>query len=463
MIHEESHYLLTRYLRSPVVDVGTGESVAYKAIRVPDDWLSIFKPKAIRTVCANSLENPDAVSRVMDPLADGGCLILSELSKEARKELAKRYQIQVWQDGPFTIVKRLSGKSGEISRSELTPSDGRKRVCIVRYGAIGDHLMVSPLLQHYRDEGWHITYNCSERGEDIYGKDPRIDNLWVQEHGIVPPDERIFKYWERMKEGFDHFVNLSEVIEGDLLRIEGKDNYHDPWEKRQAECSGNYFDAHFRRAGLEISGRLPKIHLTSKETDWAKEEVHRVRRKAGRSMVVLWNPVGSSFHKVYPWVFDVWNLIRENRDDIGIIVISDALGQFLVGNEFKDLVHNGGGKYKIRQSIALHSAVDAVVTVETWSMIASFAFEAPLVGLLSHSGRENYPRRDRDFLLSPSAHDCPCWPCHQLHYSRNSCPRGIYCKDTTLCMDSIPPVDVYNALMKIYERKRDGNDSLIAS
>lgn len=455
MWHTEEHWRLTRYLRSPVVDVGEGDAVCHKAVRVPPDYLSIFANGALRTVCVNELDGAGPAADLLRPLAEGGHLIACSVSPGGMKGLRSAAKISVCEDGPFTIVRKTGKGTGQTpwpARSQA--GDGRRRVLIIRYGAVGDHLMLTPLLDYYRSEGYHVTLNCTETGGKVFRGDPRIDDLWVQEGGIVPADDRIRAYWERIGKEYDEVVNLSESVERDMLALEGTPEFNAPAERRRATGGRmTYFDRQFEAAGLAGRGRLPSIWLSESERRWAADEAMRIRKRIGRSMLVLWNPVGSSFHKIYPWMFDVFNIVRHNGDDIGFLVVSDGQGGYLAGSEYSDVAFNAGGRYDIRRSIAMHSAVDAVVSVETWSMIAAFAFDAPLVGLLSHSSRSNYPARGQDILLAPSVADCPCWPCHQLHYTRASCPRGVHCRDATLCMDSIPPSDVYDALLSIYRRR----------
>jgi ADP-heptose:LPS heptosyltransferase len=454
---KEWHYRLYRYLRSPIVDAGEGDPVCQIAVKVNLGLGQVywFKDRSLKSLCVDALDERMAMS-MFPMLADGGIIATLEVTPEALKAIRKEYRYQVIKEHPFTIIKRLSGAAGEQPAPVPRPVNGRKRVLIIRYGAYGDHLMVTPLIQHYHDEGWHITYNVTERGEHIFKNDPRIDDLMVQESGVLSAERIVLnKYWEDIGKGFDKVIPLSETVEGHLLRIENTIEYHDSWEKRHADCNKNYIDYHFERAGLDIKGRLPSVWLSDAEREWAKKEVEQIRKKLGKRFIVLWNIFGSSFHKAYPWMFDVWMLLRTNRDDIGVLAVSDDAGGYVLGNEFSGTVFNGGGKYKFRQSLALHSAVDAVVTPETWSMTAALAFPAPLIALLSHSSRENVTMRDGDIFLSAPLKDCPCTPCHQLHYSKNSCPRGAFNKNTTLCMDSITPADVYDALMLLRSRHGD--------
>ena len=458
MKEADQHYRLYRYLRSPIIDAGEGTCVSNKGLKIEMGQVGWFKERGIRSLCLDEVP-PKTIRPAFDMLADGGAVYTLDVAPETIKLLRPDYKYQVISEPPFTIIKRLSGSGGEVPVLPKKPHGGRKRVCIVRYGAFGDHLMVTALVEHYHREGWHITYNCTEKGESLFKNDPRIDDLMVQEENVISANRvGMVAYWEKLGKDFDKLVPLSEVVEGTLLRIEGTKEYHDSQLKRRVDCCKNYIDHHFEKAGLpEITGRLPVIPLSDTEREFARKEVDAARKRLGKSFIVLWNVFGSSWHKAYPWMFDVWWLIKQNRDDIGILAISDQMGKFVVGTEFNDVVYNGCDRYKIRQSLSLHSAVDAVVTPETWSLIASQAFDAPMIAMLSHSDPKNFTWRSNDIVLTPPIKDCECYPCHQLHYSRNSCPRGTYNSESTLCADSIAPATVYQALLKL--RSTHGNDT----
>jgi hypothetical protein len=447
LIRDDLHYKLYRYLRSPVVDAGEGQAVCKGALKITLSQLLWFKERHLKSICMDDVSEQQ-LALVFPLLADGGILITPSITPEAIKSLRKAYRYQKIIEGPFTIIKRLSGAPGEFPAPVPKPVNGRKKVLLIRYGAIGDHLMVTPLIQHYYDEGWHITYNVSENGENIFKDDPRIDDLMVQQMSLISTVRtEMDEYWQKIGKDYDKVVQLIECVEGDLLRIEGTPQYSDPWIKRHAECDKNYIDHHFERAGLDVKGRFPSIWLSDAEREWARKEVDMVRKKLGKSFIVLWNIFGSSWHKAYPGMFDVWSLLKINGDDIGVIAVSDKMGKYVVGNDFNDVLFNGCDRYKIRQSIALHSAVDAVVTTETWSMTAALGFDAPMIALLSHSSPKNISHREKDILLEASLAKCPCKTCHRLNYSRASCPRGTFYQDATACMDAIEPGTVYSKLI----------------
>ena len=455
MIKPEYHYLIIRYLKCPIVDLGGGELPSVKALKMSGENLPIIKEQSVRTFCVDGIREAQHVTTLWPLLAEGGCLILANpLEDDALKVLRSTGKYQVIEKYPLYVYKKLSGTGGEIPYNRPVPEQGQKTVCMVRYGALGDHIQMSAVIDHYHREGWWVVYNCNRKGRDIFRGDPRINEYIDHEDNIVPADKgKLDAYWNALAKHYDKFINFAEIAEKTLLRIEGRQQeYNDTWEKRHADCNRNYYDEHFVRCGLpEIKGRGPSIWLSDKEREWAEKEVEAARRKTGKSFIVLWNIMGSSFHKMYPWAYDVWYLCEHNGDDIGFITVSDELGAFIEEKRSKNILCRGG-KYTIRNTMALHSAVDAVVSTETNSMNIGLGFPAPVIALLSHSSTEQFPWREYDIPLTPSVKEVPCYPCHQLHYSRNGCPRGTYNTGATACMEGIPPGTVYQSLLKLRSR-----------
>jgi len=296
-----------------------------------------------------------------------------------------------------------------------------------------------------------VTVITQDRGKQILGGDPRVDDLMVIEPGVVPTEVGKFEpFLAEMAKGYDEFINLSGILEERMLPREGQDPlYFEDYDTRQVKCSGRYMDAHFEKCGLPVpADPNPTVHLTRAERDWAVTEAANIKKTLGKSFLVLWNLMGSAYHKMYPWLYDVWGIVENNRDDIGFVTVSEPLGIVLEERKFK-CVAGRAGKYSVRQTLAMHSAVDAVLTPETMSLVAGLSFSAPIIALLSHSSPSQYRWREGDKALYPAHRDCTCYPCHQIHYTRRSCPRGVYCKDATLCMDSITPKAVYEALVAV--------------
>jgi ADP-heptose:LPS heptosyltransferase len=78
------------------------------------------------------------------------------------------------------------------------------------------------------------------------------------------------------------------------------------------------------------------------------------------------------------------------------------------------------GEINIRHSFILMQYADLVVSPETSVANAASAFDTPKVVILSHSTEENLTKywRNCTAVYEP----VQCFPCHKLHYTKDSCP-----------------------------------------
>lgn len=447
---KKDHFpFIARYLHSPIVDISGGEPFTPRSNIVKDQDLNILRALGTKTLVGYRWNNTDKVADVWSKIAESGYVIFKEITEDVQKAIRKIGCYRVLRKEPMWVLQKVGQRPGFIPMIEK--KDDRKRICLVRFGAYGDMIFMTLLIDHYKRSGYHVTLCTTERGNGIFKNDPRLDDVMFIESGVVSDAVGVFEgFFAELAKQYDELINLSGTLESTLLPREGQDKlYGEDFLTRHAACNKNYIDAHFEKCGLPVAPKAkPKIWLSESEISWAYHEVGLAKKALKKSFVVLWNLWGSSFHKIYPWMYDVWGLVDANEDDIGFITISDQEGKILEDKRLR-CVFRRAGRYSIRQTLALHSVVRAVVTPETLSLVAGFAFDAPIVALLSHSSPEQYYWREQDVVLYPTHLDCPCYPCHQIHYSRLSCPRGKVERSATLCMDSIAPVDVYEAIKKI--------------
>jgi len=453
---------IARYLRSPVLDLSGGDAFTETSIRARDTTLDPFLQNSVRTIVGYRMQEKTFLERIWGLLSEGGCLIYRDIHPDVLQLLKRIGRHRVLMEDPMWVVQKLKGANGRVV--DLKLADPRKKVALLRLGAYGDMIMITPLLDYFRAQDCHITVITQSKGKEILGRDPRIDDLMAIEPGVIPTEVGKFEpFLEEMAKKYDRFINLSGTLEETMLPREGSDPlFFADYDTRQLKCGGKYMDAHFVKAGIPVPLHPnPTVYLHKDELEWGVAEARRLKATLRKSFLVLWNLMGSSFHKMYPWMYDVWSIIEHNRDDIGFVTVSEPLGIVLQDRQFK-CVAGRAGKYSIRQTLALHAAVDGVVTPETMSLVAGLGFRAPVIALLSHSSKDQYWWRPGDRALYPTLKDCPCYPCHQIHYSRRSCPRGVYSGDATLCMDSITPKQVYDALVEI-RGERSGDDAGAAS
>jgi hypothetical protein len=404
-------------------------------------------PGTIGTCIVGDILYEDMISELISHLRDGGTIICYQPTKKQIDKAATVSRLQYWEEEGFVIIRKLSGKKG-IEKINPKKADPEKVQYVFRLGANGDQLMMTPIVQYLYEQGKHIVYITNN--PTMWKGDPRITELWGIPRHLFKLGDHLESYLTYLKDTYgDKYLDFSQAVEITLLAGEDDTAFKLPQAMRIARGAKEYMKWHFEYKGLPIPEGpvFPSIHLSSEERKWAMREVMKLKAE-GFDKVILWNIFGSSFHKMYPWMFDVWELIKMNKDRIAVMCIGDAIGGFAVGGSHSKFVRNYArdGKTGIRKSLALHSAVDAVVTPETWSLTASFSFDASVVAMLSHSLPSCFPFRSKDRPLFPSSKDCPCYPCFQMHFYRDSCPRGKIEQAAVLCMDQISPRLVYQAI-----------------
>ena len=345
---------------------------------------------------------------------------------------------------------------------ELTPQDvgGRrseKTVCIVRYGGFGDMIQVSSLFPLFKERGYRVCVNVTERGYDIVKSDPHVDEILLQKTDQVPND-CLNEYWDRVTKCFHHFVQLSESIEGALLVvparteiIRGKETFIPgspkfEWSKERLhdECNVNYMERTHDLAGLPYKF-LPKFYPTKKEKTWAKS----TRKKIKTKNVVLWTLAGSSVHKVYPWTDSVIAQVLMKRKDISFVTIGDDLCQVLEsGWEEEPRVITKSGEWSIRRTLAFLNECDVVIGPETGVLNAASTLDCHKIVMLSHSSKENLSKHWKNTTtLEPELYDNFCFPCHKMHYGFDTCNRD---EETggAMCAVKTKPENITNAILE---------------
>lgn len=314
------------------------------------------------------------------------------------------------------IYKKTEGRRGFW---EPKPKTTKPRVCVVRYGALGDAIVMTPLLRKLHEDGYDVTLNINPYCKAVIENNPHIDNLLVQERDAIP-NPLLGEYWDLWSKDYDKYVNLCESIEGDLLLVEGRPDFFTSKEWRHKTCNKNYYDYTLARGGYSgVTGLKGELFFTNAEERRAREFFDTYRDK----FLFIWALNGSSHHKIYPMMEPVMrNWFERHPDSIGITV-GDTLAQLM---EFphKQLVPKAG-IWSIRESLISAKYANLVIGPETMMTNAAGCYATPKITILSHSSHENLCKYwENDYHLEPSQETAPCYPCHQLHYTKESCPTG---------------------------------------
>jgi ADP-heptose:LPS heptosyltransferase len=87
------------------------------------------------------------------------------------------------------------------------------KVLVIRYGAYGDMINITPVIKRLKELGYYIVLNTGDRGEEIFRYCPHIDEFII--HDKDTPLDDLNEHWEKLKEQVkpDRVINFSESIE----------------------------------------------------------------------------------------------------------------------------------------------------------------------------------------------------------------------------------------------------------
>lgn len=374
--------------------------------------------------------------------------------------------------------KRRDGQCRELKYQWKKP--GSKMVCVVRYGGFGDMIQASSLFPALKADGWHITVMTTPKGADILKADPHVDQFLLQDGNPNPdqvPNAELGAYWNVWQQKFDRWINLSESVESTLLAIPGRTNHRWPKELRHQVLNQNYLEFTHAIAEVPMPPR-PEFYPTDEENEWAAQELLPIQ--GFLVMIVL---AGSSVHKAYPHMDNVIGRILKCIPEATVVLTGDVGCQVLeAGWQGNPRVLRRCGLWSIRQTMTAARECDLVIGPETGVMNAvAFRKNAKIV-MLSHSSVENLTR---DWVNTTSllpSQQVKCYPCHQMHYTREFCPQwwvpvknhpiaedpllvkqmeeqghivaNMFATGAALCAASISPDDVCGEVERIYESWR---------
>lgn len=425
------------------------------------------------------------------------------LGRWAHAEIVKE---EIADRSNILVFKKLSvALKGEIVKR---PRPKPEKACLlVRYGAFGDAVIITPVLRELKRMGYHISLNCSDYANIVFQNNPNIDSIILHQRDSVPLND-LTNYWEYLKRPYDRYINLSGSLEGSMLILEnvgpqGCDLHPRAYEVGCEKCltfkevrdrqhQENYYDRTMALSGFPaLTGQRGELYYSYGEIFKAKHLHSKHRRK--NQFVIIWSLSGSSFHKSYPYWYTVAIEFCRRHPDVLIYTVGDAVAGVAEMRGHPQIMPRCEGNkpaWKIRDSMLMTHFADVVIGGETGVMHAAAAdsFDSKgnevgkpphIITFLSHSSESNLTKYWRNSIaLKPSAKDAPCYPCHQLHYSKESCPLKPFPlflynnfdnpPDVTpppddgstawpICMSyGIPPQRVYDALEKAYKERRNG-------
>ena len=401
------------------------------------------------------------------------------------------------------VYRKLSSEALDAKPFIVQPA--AKRALVVRYGAIGDIVQSTPVFRKLKEEGYHVTLNCTKPAPEILKHNPNVDECIVQIKDYVEnKGDNLQKYWTEIAKSYDKFVNLTGAAEDTLLIA---DKYIYKWcteiRKEHPELdeasvlhnalnvardkaqNTNYYDKHLELAGYSDPRPRGDLYFSEQEEIMAAG----FRAKYPNRFIVMWSLAGSSYHKMYPYFHLVLSELTAKIPEILVVSVGDQECRLLERMPSTRYLPRAG-VWELRTSMVMTKWVDLVVGPETGILNAAGCFPTPKITLLSHSTHENLCKYwENDYCLAPEG--VFCYPCHVLHYTHavppNPCPscdgsqhelnRGQamphggrfggfwscpYTKTPALEMESplctaigISPERLYKRIYEVYQRWKD--------
>ena len=282
-----------------------------------------------------------------------------------------------------------------------------KRCLVIRHGAYGDAIQASCVLPYIQKDGYEITFYGNTRAEEVLRHNPRISK-WIM-HDEEIPIEKLEKHWEKIGKGYDKVVNLTGVIENNLLFAYPQANYFKSLEERRRIVNKkNYFDAHIERAGYKPDKPKAEIYFTAEE----KKKANSLRHH-GKTFKIAWALSGSSINKVYRYFEPVCRTFLRKHSDAVLFTLGDFVSKLLTFESPQVVNTMVNDELSYREAMLVTKYSDLVIGPETGLLMAAGCFKVPKILFATHSYKEQITKYwENDYSIQA---ECECSPCHLLH------------------------------------------------
>jgi ADP-heptose:LPS heptosyltransferase/predicted SAM-dependent methyltransferase len=366
------------------------------------------------------------------------------------------------EDEEYSFLQVYRKRDDGVATFGFAPPRPPKSVCVVRHGGYGDQLQAASLFPQLKREGFHITVLTTPKGHSVLKHDPHIDDWYLVDEDQVPNHE-LGPFWKVTAKHYDRFINLNESVEGVLLALPGRIQYTWPHALRHDMLNRNYAEHAAKLAQIPFTPE-GRFYESDEERAWAADlldvwraelnvaqpQPNRAQRRAGAMAsegmyLVMFALSGSSHHKFTPHQDAVIIAILRRLKRAVVVLVGDHACKILeagiVGGPRVKLL---SGEISIRQTLALARQANLVIGPET-GVLNSVAYEEGIkkVVLLSHSSTENLVKHWVNTTAVEGV--APCYPCHQIHYSSEACPKDPEV-GAAACQVNMNPADIFHPI-----------------
>jgi len=330
---------------------------------------------------------------------------------------------------------RLAAQWAVTRLPQPKPKLNKGWACVVRLGSVGDNIMASAVLPYLRWKYGKVEVICSEPYHVIFENNPHIDKLTVKKSGTPGGDGMAFQsYWLDRSDDYEFFVHLSHTCEGLRAIAASQTAFYWPAAARRKLFGQSYLETVADIAGVPYSELKPDFYPTPDEIDKALE----IKRSIG-GRYIAWVLSGSRWDKLWPHTMTaVARIIKELHWPVimtGVPGKDHELASVIVehvrrANGSVDGLHLAmspetvNPSWPIRRVLTQVQQADIVVAPDTGPAWAVAYHDMAKIVLVSHAGADSITKHWRNTVtLHADQARVPCWPCHLLHDSKESCQR----------------------------------------
>jgi ADP-heptose:LPS heptosyltransferase len=247
-------------------------------------------------------------------------------------------------------------------------------------------------------------------------------------------------YWLDRADDYEFFIHLSHTCEGLRAIAASQTAFYWPAEARRKLFGQSYLETVGDIAGVPYDRLAPDFYPTDAERDDALE----IKRSIG-GRYLAWVLSGSRWDKLWPHTMVcIARIIRELRWPV---VMTGVPGKdYDLAALIQDHVRKANGgvdglhlamspdaehpSWPIRRVLTQVQQADIVIAPDTGPAWAVAMHDMPKIMLISHAGAESITKHWRNTVtLHADQARVPCWPCHLLHDTKESCQRVSGSKD----------------------------------
>jgi len=340
-----------------------------------------------------------------------------------------------------------------------------KTAAVLRFSGYGDALHITPLLRVLKARGYRVVLHTHKYLLDIFDYNPNIDEVVTYGREIpdtlnLPKDSLIVDtggtkgFMDRPEDGGPQGCDLHPA--GYHLNCNACESAHQFRMLRYKDV--NYSDFYMELAGFEERGQNPELYFSPEEVEAAEAEAETWEGK----FVIFWAMSNTSFHKHYPWWGFVATEFCNRHPDALMFSLGDA-GSAQLEVKGHPQIASRSGMWGMRWTMSLMPYASIVVGGEGGIVNAASVYQVPKVVFMSHSNPSNLTKYwDNTTILIPE--NVPCYPCHQLHDTLESCPlvrvevdAPAFKRRWPMCMGAgIHPGRVLDTLEMWYRKDRGG-------